>query len=233
MRALVVDDDIHVYKALQLLIDRSKYPVSEIKYAGNGAMALEMLAQERFELIFSDMQMPGMDGVAFLQHLREFNQQAQVIVISGYNDFNYVRATVLAEGVDYLLKAIQKRELESALDKVMARREKLLAAEQQQRAAMLSRQAAACQRVTDFMDGSAAYSDEIADAMKLMGITDMPFRMALILLKEPNQIITDIFQGNKEDFLFCMDNISRDLFVKSSYHGVFSPVSYTHLWEIR
>ena len=121
MKVLVVDDQQHVYKAVQLLVNWELYDVTEVLYASNGSEALEIMERDAPELVFTDMQMPVMDGPHFLQELRNKGFESEVIAVSGYNDFAYVMSLLHASGVEYLLKPIDEEELNEAVSKAVNR----------------------------------------------------------------------------------------------------------------
>lgn len=119
MKALIVDDEKHVRDAIRMLVDWEKYGIEEIYEAPEGETAIRIIEAEKPEIIFTDMRMPLVDGVELMEWIHRRFPQAKTIVVSGHDDFEYVRHTVKYGGMDYLLKPIDADELEEALAKAV------------------------------------------------------------------------------------------------------------------
>lgn len=103
-RILVVDDDFLIRKWFALLLKQSVCCEAEILQAENGQQALDMLQEQPVDLVITDIKMPVMDGISLIQQLRADPEGPQIVVLSSYDEYAYVR-TALKEGVlDYLLK---------------------------------------------------------------------------------------------------------------------------------
>ena len=77
---LIVDDDINL---LELLTDTLKSIGYSVKAAPGGIEALEMLTREKFDLVITDIKMPGMDGIALLKKIRRYHSDMPVLFITG------------------------------------------------------------------------------------------------------------------------------------------------------
>lgn len=119
MKVLVIDDELHVYQAIQLLICWEKYGVDEILYASDGGEGIKKVREFNPEIIFTDMEMHSFSGIDFLKQLRREGFENQVIVISGYKDYNYMKAAIVANSVDYISKPIDRDELEAAINRAV------------------------------------------------------------------------------------------------------------------
>ncbi|MFC5529918.1 response regulator [Cohnella yongneupensis] len=118
LKALLVDDEINILKNLQMIIPWDSLDIELIGTAKNGQIALEMAREHRPNLILCDIRMPVMDGIEFLGALREFDADAEVIMLTGYQDFNYVRSVMRYEVKDYILKPIDYEELENTISRL-------------------------------------------------------------------------------------------------------------------
>lgn len=119
MKVLIVDDEAHVRKALKLIIDWASYEVEVILEAENGIQALEIIGEQAPDILFCDMEMPRMGGVELMDAVRRSKNQMPIIVVSGYDSFQYTRAALRAQGVDYILKPFKKREVIDAFEKAV------------------------------------------------------------------------------------------------------------------
>jgi len=115
MKVLIVDDEEDVRDSIRLLVDWSAFGVDALLEASDGASAMRLIRSERPEIVFTDMMMPNVDGMELLQWIETEAPTAKTIVISGYDDYAYVRKTMKHGGLDYLLKPINPGELNEAL----------------------------------------------------------------------------------------------------------------------
>ncbi|REK65401.1 MAG: two-component system response regulator [Cohnella sp.] len=111
LKVLLVDDEINILKNLQAVVPWKDVNAEIVGLAKNGKTALELAREHRPHLILCDIRMPVMDGIEFLGALREFDADAEVIMMTGYQDFSYVRSVIRYEVRDYILKPIDYEEL--------------------------------------------------------------------------------------------------------------------------
>ena len=107
----LADDEPWALMALKNLIQWSDFGFAVSGEAEDGRQALERIERMGPDLIISDIRMPGMDGLALLQTIREKNWRAEVLLVSGYTDFEYARKALLYGCVGYLVKPVQEKEL--------------------------------------------------------------------------------------------------------------------------
>ncbi|HEY0828635.1 MAG TPA: response regulator, partial [Bacilli bacterium] len=119
MKALIVDDEKHVRDAIKLLVDWNSFGINTVLEAEDGESAMQIVAFEQPDLIFTDMMMPYRNGVELLKWLHSHSPNSKTIVISGHDDFEFVRSTVKLGGVDYILKPIDREQLEDAVNKAV------------------------------------------------------------------------------------------------------------------
>ena len=81
LKTLLIDDNAVVRETLQIAFDRFGCPLKAVATAERG---LELLEAEDFDIIISDLRLPGMDGVQFFQHIEGRCPAAVKILISGY-----------------------------------------------------------------------------------------------------------------------------------------------------
>lgn len=82
-RILMIDDDKHMHRILQLYL--RDWDV-EVVGVSSGRMALHKLEQESFDLILTDIQMPGMDGKELIQKIRDQFPSLPILIISAYEE---------------------------------------------------------------------------------------------------------------------------------------------------
>ncbi|MEK3795907.1 helix-turn-helix domain-containing protein [Paenibacillus sp. FSL R7-0204] len=119
MKALIVDDEARVRKAVRLLVDWEAHQIEEILEAGNGNEAIGLIRQEKPALVIMDMMMESGSGLELMTWVDEFAGSTKFIVVSGHNDFDFVRQTVRHGGIDYILKPIEPDMINSAVSKAV------------------------------------------------------------------------------------------------------------------
>lgn len=105
---LTVDDESFVCENLRLKLKRLSHAQIEYQISSckNGSQALELIKKQNYDIIFTDIRMPFFNGISLIQALRESGCKSKIWVLSGYDDFDTVRAAFLTGADDYLLKPI-------------------------------------------------------------------------------------------------------------------------------
>ncbi|WP_152397383.1 response regulator [Paenibacillus guangzhouensis] len=120
MKVLIVDDEKHVRDAINLLAQWEEHGITEVLQAADGEAAITMIEAHKPQIVLTDMRMPHKDGTELLTWLHTYAPQIKVVVISGYDDFNLVRHTLISGGMDYILKPVQAAALNAALAQAAA-----------------------------------------------------------------------------------------------------------------
>lgn len=122
LRILLVDDDVIVRKWLRLVFESHDREFTVAGFAANGREALEFCRREGADIVITDMIMPDMDGMTFIQGLREWDLRTQVIILSNYADFSLAQKGLSFGAAEYLLKGeITEEELLEVTRRVGAR----------------------------------------------------------------------------------------------------------------
>lgn len=115
---MLVDDEPEIIQGLKLKVDWERIGLTVAAEASNGRQAIERLEQGPVDIVVTDMNMPLMSGVEFLEQCRSRFPEILIIVITGYEDFQYARAAIRSHARDYLLKPVARDELALSLEKV-------------------------------------------------------------------------------------------------------------------
>jgi two-component system response regulator YesN len=115
LKVFLVEDESVVREALRDNIPWQQYGYRFVGEAGDGEMALPLIRKTVPDVLITDIKMPFMDGLALSHIVKSEYPDMKIIIISGYDDFDYARQAI-SEGVDeYLLKPITRRSLQKAL----------------------------------------------------------------------------------------------------------------------
>lgn len=114
-KAVIIDDEIWTRKVIRSLGEWEKYGIRIAGEASDGEYGLELIRQVKPDIILTDVCMPQMNGLELIERLRSERDPVQVIFISGYDDYSYVRSAMKLGVVDYLLKPVKPEELNRQL----------------------------------------------------------------------------------------------------------------------
>ena len=117
----LADDEPWALMTLKNMIEWSDYGFAVSGEAEDGEQALARINRTAPDLIISDIRMPGMDGLALLQTIRDSGLRAEVLLVSGYTDFEYARKALQFGCAGYLVKPVEEKELTEYLVKIKQR----------------------------------------------------------------------------------------------------------------
>lgn len=103
-QALLVEDNAVYRQAIRTLIDWEQSGFRIGAEAVNGKQALEKLAVQRFDLILTDVSMPEMNGIDLVKAVKQSGEDAVIVMLSSYDDFQFVKDSLKLGAEDYLLK---------------------------------------------------------------------------------------------------------------------------------
>lgn len=128
LKVFLVEDESVIREGLRDNIPWQQYGFELVGEAADGEMALPLIRKEKPDIVITDIKMPFMDGLTLTHLLKQEMPDTRVIIISGYDDFEYAQQAI-KEGVEqYLLKPITRSMLQKALSEV---REKILQQDEQ------------------------------------------------------------------------------------------------------
>ena len=119
-RVLLVDDEESVLKVLKTSIDWLALGVDTPVTAADGVQALEAMERSPFHLLIADIKMPRMGGLELIRRVRQLYPETRCILLTAYSEFDYAKEAIRLGVENYLLKPVQKEELESTVQNAMA-----------------------------------------------------------------------------------------------------------------
>ncbi|TVY01428.1 response regulator transcription factor [Cohnella terricola] len=112
---MIVDDEPFIAEGLIDSVDWSGYGLEVVGSAENGKAALELLRRIAVDILITDISMPVMNGLELIRQAREILPHLKVIILSGFNEFDYLKEGMKLGIENYLLKPVNFQELRSTL----------------------------------------------------------------------------------------------------------------------
>lgn len=119
MKLIIVDDEYLFREALKVSIDFEGLDLDIAGEAKNGKEALKLLIENEPDIALIDINMPIMDGLEFAKYVHDNKIDTKIIIISGYDQFDYAKQAIHLGVHSYLLKPVDEVELESELKELI------------------------------------------------------------------------------------------------------------------
>ncbi|RDU24099.1 response regulator transcription factor [Anaerosacchariphilus polymeriproducens] len=118
-KVLIADDEVNICMLIKKLMNWEVLQLEVIDIVHNAVDAFACIKKQQPDIVISDIRMPGYDGLVLIQKSLELPKRPEFIIISGYKYFEYAHRA-LSMGVEhYLLKPIDKEELEKSLKRIV------------------------------------------------------------------------------------------------------------------
>lgn len=117
MRILLADDDASLRRVVQFKLQKNGYDVAAV---ADGHQALEQLEREPYDLLLSDIRMPGVDGLELLERARERRPDLKVVLMTAHATVTQAVQAVKLGAFDYITKPFEDEQLFRALEQALA-----------------------------------------------------------------------------------------------------------------
>jgi two-component system, response regulator YesN len=108
---LIVDDEVNTRNGIRITLEKHFKGYHTIMLAEHGLQALEMMREQVFDLLITDVRMPGMTGIDLLESIHKANRLVPSILLTGFAEFEYAQKALRLGVIDYLLKPIDQDKL--------------------------------------------------------------------------------------------------------------------------
>jgi len=215
--ALVADDESIIRRGIIRFLNKYEN-INVAAEAEDGEIALELAHKQRFDLLLVDINMPIMNGLQFVEQLRKIQPDAAVIIVTGYDSFEYARQALQLGVWEYVLKPIMEDAFDAVITKVLKGLDKQY---QEQRYLQWAKSTLAVHRtvlINDFLgkwlDGSLVEA-EIRDKMGYLSIhIPEPFCMTLISI-EDCQMLDGKEHWNEDLVFLAVENIVNEIYCRT------------------
>ena len=123
LKIFLAEDEVVVRETIKRMIPWEELGFELVGEAADGEMALPLLIRQQPDLLIADIKMPFMDGLTLARLAKKEIPGLKVVILSGYDDFNYAKQAIGIGVEDYLLKPITKNALIERLSEIRSRYE--------------------------------------------------------------------------------------------------------------
>lgn len=116
-KVVIIDDEPWTRGVVMKLAQWNRLGLEVVGEAADGETGLELIRKVLPDIVITDVRMPRISGIELVQALRAEGFQMPILIISGYDDFAYVRSALKLGVTDYLLKPIKALELNQQLQR--------------------------------------------------------------------------------------------------------------------
>lgn len=217
MRVFIIDDEYHVLDGLETGIDWQSIGVQEVLTYNRATAALQAYHEKKPDFIITDITMPEMSGLEMIRHIRETDKATPVIILSGYEDFEFAKIAISLNVNRYLLKPTVPAEIElvirEVVDELTVQRKKSEYLDEYLKVAKHQMSDMREQFLMDLIHSGMSSSNITMDKLEFYGLDRSLVENGLIVcIKIFRQRNGEI--GNETDwhlFKFAVFNITREI----------------------
>lgn len=118
---LLVEDEKIELETLRDYIDWKKLGIGKVYTARGGRSALECIAECEPDIMITDIQMPGMNGIELAKLVREEKYTCKLVFLTGYDEFEYAKSAFQVQAEDFILKPFQVEEVEQLVTRIISK----------------------------------------------------------------------------------------------------------------
>ena len=123
LKTFLVEDEVVIREMIKKMIPWEQYGFELAGEAADGEMALPLILKSKPDLLITDIKMPFMDGLTLCRLVKKELPDIRIVILSGYDDFNYAKQAISIGVEDYLLKPITKNAFIERLKEIHNRYE--------------------------------------------------------------------------------------------------------------
>ncbi len=115
-KVMIIDDEETIRQGLRSVINWEEHNCSIIGEAEDGDEGVQLITELKPDIIFTDVRMPGLNGLEMIAKIKELNHQCIIIIMTGFREFEYAQQAVRLGAFRLLLKPTNTEELLQAID---------------------------------------------------------------------------------------------------------------------
>lgn len=212
MKVLMIEDERQSLEGLKRIAEGVDDRIERIFFCDHAAAALEVIEEHRPELIVTDIILPDMTGLDLLEHAQIIGYKPKILIVSGFDDFEYAKRGLKLGAIDYFLKpfdtSLFRAKLKECLDLTQAEREEKRSAERMvhlgTRAMRDSFLLGACLRPT-FLE------EHVVHRLRTWGLEWMAYGSYTVLAIAAKAFVEELPEEEEEILSFATGNIVDEL----------------------
>lgn len=216
----LVEDEMLSRESIKKNVPWAENGIEFLGDAPDGEMALPQILEKKPDIVLTDIKMPFMDGLELSQLIRDKLPETRIIILSGYNEFDYARQAISLGISEYLLKPVAAEDILNAVEKVRGsivrtRQERQEKADQEQARREIffsSLYSGFLSGISEILNRAEALSLSIAASFYRVVVADFdpPFdgegeKWKALLYQAPNALASG-FNGRQVAYLLCVEN---------------------------
>lgn len=216
-KVLIADDEPIIREGIREAVNWPALQMEVVAEAEDGEEALELALQLQVDLLLVDLNMPIMNGITLMKHIREQLPACRLVIITGHDEFAYAQEAIRLGVDEYILKPANPQALMHVLENV--RRQMETIEKQNEHLRMASKQIAKNipllreRFCLEWIEGNLA-EEEIIEQLQFLQLPDAcPYQLGVIRWPEiyANQPL--LKENDRQLFLFAIENIVSELLV--------------------
>ena len=198
---LIVEDEKMIRQGIKAIVQRSGVPIEVIIECNNGETALQVIREQKVDVMFTDIRMPKMDGIELVRRMQNCEHIPITVAISGYDDFSYA-VEMLRNGVrEYILKPIEREKIIDILHKLNKEIERNEEQDETERRV-------GCQQMKHIMLATQISEEELVDTEKLYAERFFVERYYVCCINHKNWSFLQ-----REDIILLEDMDDSDIYI--------------------
>lgn len=128
-KVMIIDDEETIRQGLRSVIDWGKHNCTIIGEAEDGDEGVKLINELRPDIVFTDVRMPGLNGLEMISQVKELHHQCIIIILTGFREFEYAQQAIKLGAFRLILKPTNTEELLQTIDDAVAEIKKLASAQ--------------------------------------------------------------------------------------------------------
>lgn len=184
VKVLLVDDEPLECEAIRFILERERPEVQVVGQAGSGRLALKLARELRPDIVFMDIQMPGIGGLEATQALKEAVPGVKVVMLTAYDEFDFAQRALKLGASDYLLKPARPQEILRVVDNMCRELAEAAAREEEEKRLRQELEAMmpfiATGLVLDLVSGRSTNLEQLKERASFLGLGPGPYQVLLV-----------------------------------------------------
>ncbi|WEG12494.1 response regulator [Pullulanibacillus sp. KACC 23026] len=220
-KVLIADDEPIIREGVRDSVDWESLCMKVVGEAEDGEEALELCLEHAIDILLVDINMPIMNGLTLIKHIREHLPECKIVIITGHDEFPYAQEAIRMNVEDYILKPTNPDQLQSILKKLSIELDNRLKKDTYLKTAyeQISKNMAVLRERfgLDWIQGHLA-EEEIINHLEFLHLPVMsPKQLGIIRWPEYHVDPVHLEENDRQLFLFALNNIISDLFKGKDY----------------